>query len=69
MLEDQTTIAKAIAQINDLVGKKDGQSVNQLARWSTKEDHTKQNPEDHCRIFPNPENKIIISQIFRPVER
>ena len=40
MLEDQTTIAKAIAQINDLAGKKDGQSVNQLARWvSTKEDH------------------------------
>jgi nickel superoxide dismutase len=40
MLEDQTTIAKAIAQINDLVGKKDGKSANQLARWvSTKEDH------------------------------
>ncbi len=40
MLEDQTTIAKAIAQINDLAGKKDGKSVNQLARWvSTKEDH------------------------------
>jgi nickel superoxide dismutase len=40
MLEDQTTIAKAIAQINDLAGKKDGKSANQLARWvSTKEDH------------------------------
>ena len=40
MLEDQTTIAKAIAQINDLFGKKDAQSANQLARWvSTKEDH------------------------------
>jgi nickel superoxide dismutase len=40
MLEDQTTIAKAIAQINDLSGKKDAQSANQLARWvSTKEDH------------------------------
>ena len=40
MLEDQTTIAKAITQINDLAGKKDGQSANQLARWvSTKEDH------------------------------
>ena len=40
MLEDQTTIAKAIAQINDLVDKKDGVSANQLSRWvSTKEDH------------------------------
>ena len=40
MLEDQTTIAKAIAQINDLAGKKDAHSANQLARWvSTKEDH------------------------------
>ena len=40
MLEDQNTIAKAIAQINDLADKKDGKSANQLARWvSTKEDH------------------------------
>jgi nickel superoxide dismutase len=40
MLEDQTTIAKAIAQISDLAAKKDAQSANQLARWvSTKEDH------------------------------
>ena len=40
MLEDQTTIAKAIAQINDLADKKDGKSANQLSRWvSTKEDH------------------------------
>lgn len=40
MLEDQTTITKAIAQINILAIKKDAQSANQLARWvSTKEDH------------------------------
>ena len=40
MLEDQTTIAKAIAQINDLAGQKDGKSANQLVRWvNTKEDH------------------------------
>ena len=40
MLEDQTTIAKAIAQIVVLAGKKDAQSANQLSRWvSTKEDH------------------------------
>jgi len=40
MLEDQTTIAKAISQINDLNGRKDAQSANQFSRWvSTKEDH------------------------------
>ena len=40
MLEDQTTISKAIAQIVGLAGKKDAQSANQLSRWvSTKEDH------------------------------
>ena len=40
MLEDQTTIAKAIAQINDLADKKDAQSANQSSRWvTTKEDH------------------------------
>ena len=40
MLEDQTTIAKAIAQINDLAGKQDAQSANQLVRWiNTKEAH------------------------------
>ncbi|MBC8868278.1 MAG: hypothetical protein H8E44_02615 [Planctomycetes bacterium] len=40
MLEDQITIAKAIAQINDLAAKDDALSHNQLARWvSTKESH------------------------------
>lgn len=40
MLEDQTTIAKAIDQISDLAGKKDAKSANQLNRWvAAKEDH------------------------------
>ncbi|HYW81277.1 MAG TPA: superoxide dismutase [Ni] [Thermoguttaceae bacterium] len=40
MLEDQTTIAKAIAQINDLAAKVDALSQNQLVRWvDTKEEH------------------------------
>jgi nickel superoxide dismutase len=40
MLEDQTTIAKAIDQISDLAGKKDVKSANQLNRWvAAKEDH------------------------------
>ena len=40
MLEDQTTIAKAIDQISDLAVKKDAKSANQLNRWvAAKEDH------------------------------
>ena len=40
MLEDTTTIAKAIDQINELVGKSDAKSFNQAARWvATKEQH------------------------------
>jgi len=40
MLEDQTTITKAISQISELSGKKDAKYANQLARWvSAKEDH------------------------------
>ena len=40
MLEDTTTIAKAIAQIHDLAGKDDAESLNQVVRWvTTKEDH------------------------------
>ena len=40
MLEDQSTIEKASKLINELSGKKDAQSKNQLSRWvSTKESH------------------------------
>jgi len=40
MLEDQTTVAKAMAQINELSGKSDALSHNQLARWVVnKEEH------------------------------
>jgi nickel superoxide dismutase len=40
MLEDYTTIAKAITNIGELAGKKDAQSKNQLVRWiNTKESH------------------------------
>ena len=42
MLEDHKTIAKAMVQINELTGKKDAKSANQLARWvATKEEHAK----------------------------
>ncbi len=40
MLEDQATIAKAIAQINELAATHDANGHNQLARWvTTKETH------------------------------
>ncbi len=40
LLEDQTTIAKAIAQIGELAEKEDALSRNQLVRWvNTKEQH------------------------------
>ncbi len=40
MLEDSTTIGKAVTQILELTGKTDAQSINQLTRWiNTKENH------------------------------
>jgi nickel superoxide dismutase len=40
MLEDAATMEKAMGQINELAGKSDGQSANQLVRWvNTKEEH------------------------------
>jgi len=40
MKEDATTIAKAIANINDLAGKQDAHAFNQATRWVvTKEAH------------------------------
>ena len=40
MLEDQTTIAKAMANIGELSGETDALSVNQCGRWiATKEAH------------------------------
>lgn len=40
MLEDASTITKAMAEIDSLAGKQDAQSANQLVRWvNTKEVH------------------------------
>ena len=40
MLEDHSTIAKAMTQIADLAGKSSAQEANQLVRWiNTKESH------------------------------
>lgn len=40
LLEDATTIEKAVKNINELAGAHEAQSVNQAVRWiNTKEDH------------------------------
>jgi len=52
MLEDQTTIEKASKLIQELSGKGDAQSHNQLARWvSTKESHAAKIQKIVCDYF------------------
>ena len=52
MLEDCKTIAKASAQINELAGKSDALSLNQLTRWvATKEEHAVRIQETVAQYF------------------
>ena len=52
MLEDVTTIDRAMSQISALAGKTDPQSANQLARWvATKEDHAKKTQHVIAQYF------------------
>ena len=52
MLEDGTTIGKAVAQILELTGKTDAQSLNQLTRWiNTKEIHATKIQETIAQYF------------------
>jgi len=52
MLEDTTTIAKAINQINELSTKNDPQSFNQATRWViTKESHAQQIQDTIAQYF------------------
>jgi len=52
MLEDATTIEKAMGQIEALAGKSDGQSLNQLVRWvNTKEEHAKKTQHVIAQYF------------------
>ena len=52
MLEDTTTIAKAINQINELSGKNEAQSFNQATRWvNTKESHAQQIQDTIAQYF------------------
>lgn len=52
MLEDTTTITKAINQINELASKDDPQSFNQATRWViTKENHAQQIQDTIAEYF------------------
>ena len=44
--EDITTIRKAMNMINDLSGKSDAQSLNQITRWVTTKDQHAQNAQE-----------------------
>ena len=50
--EDITTVRKAMNMINDLAGKSDAQSINQISRWvRTKEDHAQKVQETVLNYF------------------
>jgi len=50
--EDITTIRKAMNKINDLAGKSDAQSLNQISRWvTTKEAHAQNVQETILNYF------------------
>ncbi len=54
MLDDSTTIGKAVTQILELTGKTDAQSLNQLTRWiNTKEMHATKIQETIAQYFLN----------------
>ncbi len=54
MLEDTTTVGKAVAQILELSGKTDAQSLNQLTRWiNNKEIHATKIQDTIAQYFLN----------------
>ena len=54
MLEDATTVNKAVAQILELSGKTDAQSLNQLTRWiNNKEIHATKIQDTIAQYFLN----------------
>ena len=54
MLEDTTTIAKAVDQINALARKRDALSINQLTRWvANKDEHATRIQDTIAQYFLN----------------
>jgi len=68
MLEDQSTIAKAMAQIAELAGKSGAQESNQLVRWvNTKESHATNTMGVIAQYFMaqriKPSNDVYVKQL------
>ena len=68
MLEDQSTVNKAMAQITSLAANSDAQSANQLARWvATKESHATRIQETIAQYFMHqrikPKNPKYVAQL------
>jgi nickel superoxide dismutase len=62
LYEDATTIEKAITQINELTGKTDAQSSNQLVRWVT-------NKEEHASYIITTIAEYFLAQRVKPVAK
>ena len=60
MLEDTTTIAKAMAQINQLAGRHDPQAAQQAIRWTM-------NKEEHATRIQHTIAQYFMSQRIKPV--
>lgn len=59
--EDITTIEKAVTNINELAGKKDAQSANQLVRWIN-------NKEEHAERIIRTISDYFLTQKIKPVD-
>lgn len=62
MLEDVTTIQKAITEINKLAGKTDPQSINQQVRWVT-------NKEVHAQKIIETISNYFLTQRVKPSQK
>ncbi|NKQ41316.1 MAG: superoxide dismutase [Sulfurovum sp.] len=62
MLEDVTTVEKSIKLINELAGKKDAQSLNQIVRWVT-------NKEQHSQKIISTISDYFLTQRVKPSQK
>ena len=62
MLEDAATISKSVHVINELAGKNDAQSQNQLARWVS-------NKEKHAQNIIETINNYFLTQRVKPNQK
>jgi nickel superoxide dismutase len=62
MLEDATTVGKAVTQIIELAGKTDAQSLNQLTRWIN-------NKEIHATKIQSTISQYFLTQRVKPARQ